>query len=129
MVNPLSAERQDPRTLQGMTGRTKCRSAGGAASPDLEIDYADCASTVNVASLSGLAQTIDGVALNVAGKRVLLKNQSSAGNNGLWSVASGTWSKIGQPKVVSILNGTTQGQTFFMLTAANTYTTGGAYWK
>lgn len=42
------------------------------------------ASTANVASLVG-AQTIDGIAL-VSGNRVLLKNQTTASQNGLWIV-------------------------------------------
>lgn len=107
-------------------GRTKVRDAGGVPAAPSDFMYADCASTANQA-LTG-TPTLDGVA--TSGKKVLLKNQSTASQNGLYNVSTaGVWSKVGQPKVVSILNGTTQGQTFFMLTAANTYTTGGAYWK
>lgn len=47
----------------------------------------------NVASLSGLAQTVDGVAINTAGMRVLLTAQSSSIQNGIWVVSSGAWTR------------------------------------
>jgi hypothetical protein len=49
------------------------------------------ASTANVAVLSGLL-TIDGVTLEVD-DRVLLKNQVNKATNGIYVVASGTWSR------------------------------------
>lgn len=50
---------------------------------------ARAATTANVASLSGTL-TIDGVSLN-ADERVLVKNQSSASENGIYVVKSGSW--------------------------------------
>jgi hypothetical protein len=49
------------------------------------------ASTANITSLSGL-QTIDTIAL-VAGDTILVKNQSTAANNGIYVVASGAWTR------------------------------------
>lgn len=49
------------------------------------------AATTNVTSLSG-AQTIDGVAL-VATNRVLLTGQTTHTQNGVWVVASGSWTR------------------------------------
>lgn len=49
------------------------------------------ATTANIATLSG-TMTIDGIAL-VAGDRVLVKDQTSAAQNGIYVVASGTWSR------------------------------------
>jgi hypothetical protein len=49
------------------------------------------ASTANIATLSG-ALTIDGVALAV-GDRVLVKNQTTASQNGIYIIASGAWSR------------------------------------
>jgi hypothetical protein len=46
--------------------------------------------TANI-TLSG-TQTIDGVAV-IAGERVLVKNQSSAAENGIYVVAAGSWSR------------------------------------
>lgn len=48
------------------------------------------ATTTNI-TLSG-TQTIDGVSLSV-GDRVLVKNQSTASNNGIYVVASGSWTR------------------------------------
>jgi hypothetical protein len=48
------------------------------------------ATTVNI-TLSG-AQTIDGVSI-VAGDRVLVKNQSTQSQNGIYVAASGSWSR------------------------------------
>lgn len=48
------------------------------------------ATTANI-SLTG-AQTIDGVSV-VAGDRVLVKNQSTASQNGIYVAASGSWSR------------------------------------
>lgn len=47
--------------------------------------------TANQATRSGTAQTIDGVALNTVGMRVLLIAQTTATQNGLWLVQSGAW--------------------------------------
>lgn len=48
------------------------------------------ATTANI-TLSG-AQTIDGVAV-VAGDEVLVKNQATPGQNGIWVCASGAWTR------------------------------------
>lgn len=53
-------------------------------------DAVRAATTANI-TLSG-TQTVDGVAL-VAGDRVLVKNQTTAADNGLYTVASGAWSR------------------------------------
>ena len=52
---------------------------------------ANAASTVNIASLSGL-QTVDTVSL-VAGNTVLVKNQTNAADNGIYVVSSGAWTR------------------------------------
>jgi hypothetical protein len=49
------------------------------------------ASTTNITSLSGL-QTIDTITL-AAGDTILVKNQSTAANNGIYVVASGAWTR------------------------------------
>lgn len=51
----------------------------------------NAASTANITSLSGL-QTIDTVSL-VAGNTVLVKNQSTAADNGIYVVSSGAWTR------------------------------------
>jgi len=51
----------------------------------------NAASTVNIASLSGLL-TVDTVTL-IAGNTVLVKNQSTAAQNGIYLVSSGAWTR------------------------------------
>ena len=68
------------------------------------------ATTANI-TLSG-TQTIDGIALSV-GDRVLVKNQTTATNNGLYTVAAGAWTR------------TTDANTGTLLWASAVYTTSG----
>lgn len=59
-----------------------------------KLDYkTSCrvATTANLAALSGLL-TIDGVVL-VAGDRVLVKNQTTASQNGIYVAAAGAWAR------------------------------------
>ncbi len=60
-----------------------------AAGLDVKLSV-KAATTANI-TLSG-TQTVDGVAL-VVGDRVLVKNQSTAANNGIYIVASGSWTR------------------------------------
>lgn len=86
--------------------------------------------TANI-TLSGI-QTIDGVSL-VAGNRVLVKNQTTASENGIYVVAAGAWSRAtdadSSPEVTSGLftfveEGTNFADTSFVLTTNNPITLG-----
>lgn len=68
------------------------------------------ASTANL-TLSG-AQTIDGVSV-IAGNRVLVKDQTTASDNGIYLCASGSWTR------------TTDADTYAELVAAYTFVEGG----
>jgi len=111
-------------TLQDINNSAHAWHSEISAAADIKI--ADCASTANLA-LSGTAN-VDGVA--IAGKIVLAKNQTTASQNGRYSVPAGggAWTKIDQPTICEVLNGTVNGQLGFMLTAANTYTARKAVW-
>lgn len=50
-------------------------------------------SVANQATMTGVAQTIDGVALNTPGMRVYLAAQSTPAQNGIWVVQSGAWTR------------------------------------
>lgn len=50
-------------------------------------------SDTNIATLSGLATTVDGVLLDTDGFRVLLTNQTTTTQNGIWVVHSGSWTR------------------------------------
>ena len=62
-----------------------------AARSGLDVKASVRAATTANITLSG-TQTIDGVALS-AGDRVLVKNQSTASQNGIYVVAAGAWSR------------------------------------
>ena len=82
------------------------------------------ATTANI-TLSG-TQTIDGVALSVD-DRVLVKDQSTQTNNGIYLVKSGSWERSTDANtateltnaVVTVLEGTANGQATFRQTATS----------
>lgn len=55
-------------------------------------DPVKAVSTIN-RTLSGLATTVDGIALNTDGFRVLLTAQTTSTQNGIWAVHSGAWTR------------------------------------
>jgi phage-related tail fiber protein len=96
MAAPASAVSMNSQRLTNLP-------APGAASDPATKSYVDslsagldvkasvrAATTANI-TLSG-TQTIDGVAL-IAGDRVLVKNQSTGSENGIYAVASGAWGR------------------------------------
>lgn len=97
------------------------------------LDFKDAvraASTANL-TLSG-TQTVDGVAL-VAGDRVLVKNQTTGSQNGIYVVASGAWSRSADAdtsgEVTSgmftlVTEGTLNGSKGFVLNTAGAITLG-----
>lgn len=60
------------------------------------------ATTANI-TLSG-TQTIDGIAV-VAGDRVLVKNQTTASQNGIYDVAAGAWTRAADANIAAYLAG------------------------
>ena len=92
---------------QGIDAKASCRAA----------------TTANI-TLSG-AQTIDGVAV-IAGERVLVKNQSSAAENGIYVAAASTWSRAADANTwdelvaayTFIENGTDNGSNGYICTIA-----------
>jgi hypothetical protein len=56
-------------------------------------------------TLSG-TQTIDGVAL-VSGDLVLVKNQTTSSQNGVYSVAAGSWTALTADTSITVTSGTT----------------------
>lgn len=89
-----------------------------------------CATTANI-TLSGL-QTIDAVSL-AAGDRVLVKNQSTAADNGIWIAATGAWSRardfslsrdIRKGTSVNVTDGTVNGGAWWTLSTADSVVVG-----
>lgn len=88
------------------------------------------ATTANI-TLSGL-QTIDGYT-TLAGDRVLVKNQSTASQNGVYDASAGAWSRsadwdttgeVKQGSYVFVNNGTTQAKTGWTQQTSGTITIG-----
>lgn len=80
----------------------------------------------NQGTLSGLATTIDGVALDTDGYRVLLTAQTTTSENGIYEVHSGAWTRttdadangeITDGTVVPVGQGTSYGDTLWICTA------------
>jgi hypothetical protein len=98
------------------------QAAAEAAAIGISVKEARAATTGNI-TLSG-TQTIDGVAVT-AGELVLVKDQSTASQNGLYVVAAGAWSRsilmdswaevVGS--VVIVTEGTANGDTVFIGTS------------
>jgi phage-related tail fiber protein len=102
-----------------------------AARSGLDVKESVKAATTANISLSG-TQTIDGVSL-IAGDRVLVKNQSTASDNGIYVVASGSWSRATDSDSSGEFNsgaftfveeGTVNGGRGYVLTTANPITLG-----
>ena len=88
------------------------------------------ATTANIA-LSGL-QTIDGVAL-AGGDRVLVKNQTTASQNGIYLADAGTWQRASDANsdgelragmMISVVSGTSQAGSMWRLATAGAITIG-----
>lgn len=97
------------------------------------FDWKDSCRAATTASitLSG-AQTIDGVSV-VAGNRVLVKNQSTASQNGIYVCAAGSWSRavdadasseVTSGLAVTVTEGTANGNKTFVLTTDDPITLG-----
>lgn len=88
------------------------------------------ATTANI-TLSGL-QTIDGVTV-ASGDRVLVKNQTTGSENGIYTADSGSWERdkdfdgaydVRQGTLVLVTNGTTNGDTMWRVSTSGTITPG-----
>ncbi len=90
-----------------------------------------CASTANLVALSGLL-TIDGITV-VANDRVLVKNQTTPSENGIYLASSGAWSRsldadgaseLTPATAVMVEEGTTQADTQWRITIDGAITIG-----
>ncbi|KZX98057.1 MULTISPECIES: hypothetical protein [unclassified Sulfitobacter] len=118
--------------IVGVDGRVSAVE-GTAISGVTRKEAAACATTANI-TLSG-EQTIDGVATSAS--RVLVKNQSTAAENGIYVSASGAWSRAAdmdaagevQGAAVYVTGGTAgAGKTFYTGSEVSTLGTDAIAW-
>lgn len=97
------------------------------------LDWKDSVRAATTANITLSApQTIDGVSV-IAGNRVLVKNQSTGSQNGIYDVAAGAWTRsvdadisaeVSAGMTVFVSEGTTQGNQTWALTTDDPITLG-----
>lgn len=136
MSAPTASVSLNSQKITGLADPTDAQDAAtkayvDAARSGLDVKQSVRAATTENVTLSG-TQTIDGVSL-IATNRVLVKNQSTASENGIWVVNSSTWSRAtdadSDAEVTSGLftfveEGTDNGNSGFVLTTDNPITVG-----
>lgn len=136
MANPTSSVDLNSQKITNLATPTAASDAAtkgyvDAAQQGLDVkDSVKAATTANI-TLSG-TQTVDGVALSV-GDRILVKNQSTGSENGIYVVASGSWSRAADADADSevtaglftfVEEGTVNGDAGFSLTTNGSITVG-----
>jgi phage-related tail fiber protein len=96
MAAPTAAVSLNSQKITGLADPTDPQDAAtkayvDAARSGLDVKQSVRAATTTNISLTG-PQTIDGVSI-VAGDRVLVKNQTTGANNGIYVAAAGSWSR------------------------------------
>lgn len=114
-----------------MAGTQDDRIGGLASSTAIKAPVM-AATTANISLSTGGLLSIDGYQ-TVAGDRVLVMNQTTGSQNGIYVASTGAWSydqdsdgnrDWTQGSIVYVVNGTANGNKFFQLTAANPITVG-----
>ena len=134
MAAPTASVSMNSQKITSLLDPTNPQDAATKAYVDgvrLGLDFKESvrvATTANI-TLSG-AQTIDGVSA-IAGDRVLVKNQSTGSQNGIYVVAAGAWSRatdadssaeVTTGMFVFVSEGTTQADTAWVLSTNDTIT-------
>ena len=96
MAQPTAAVAMNSQKITGMADPTSAQDAATKAYVDATKQGLSAKDSVRVATTANITlsgtQTIDGVSV-VADDRVLVKNQSSAEENGIYVCAAGAWSR------------------------------------
>lgn len=96
MAAPTSSVAFNSQKITGLADPTSAQDAATKAYVDAARSGLDVKQSVKVATTANITlsgtQTIDGVALS-GGERVLVKNQSTGSDNGIWVVDASAWSR------------------------------------
>lgn len=115
--------------ITGLGDPTAAQDAATKAYVDTAVQGLDAKASVRVATTANITlsgtQTVDGIALSV-GDRVLVKDQSTAANNGIYLVSASTWTRTTDADTwaelvsafVFVEVGTTNGNNGFTCTVA-----------
>ena len=136
MANPTGSVDLNSQKITNLATPTAASDAAtkgyvDASQQGLDVKESVKAATTGNITLSG-TQTVDGVSLSV-GDRVLVKNQSTGSENGLYVVASGSWSRAADADADSevtaglftfVSEGTVNGDAGFSLTTNDDITVG-----
>jgi hypothetical protein len=136
LVAPTAAVSLNNQKITGLGTPTAATDAATKAYADalasgLDVKLSVRAATTANITLSG-TQTIDGVAV-IAGERVLVKNQTTGQNNGIYDVAAGAWTRSTDADTSAEVNagmftfieaGTAQADTGWVLSTNNPITLG-----
>jgi hypothetical protein len=136
MANPTSSVDLNSQKITNLATPTAASDAAtkgyvDASQQGLDVKESVKAATTGNITLSG-TQTVDGVALSV-GDRVLVKNQSTGSENGIYVVASSGWSRAADADADSevtaglftfVEEGTVNGDAGFSLTTNGNITVG-----
>ena len=136
MANPTSDVDLNSQKITNLASPTNASDAAtkgyvDASQQGLDVKESVKAATTGNITLSG-TQTVDGVALSV-GDRVLVKNNTDASENGIYVVASGSWSRAADADADSevtaglftfVEEGTVNGDAGFSLTTNGSITVG-----
>lgn len=122
MIGTLTLNADPTNPLEAATKQYVDQVAANAAAGIDPKESVKVATTTNI-SLSG-AQTVDGVAV-VAGDSVLVKNQTTAAQNGIYVVSNTAWvrrsdavqGKLTQGALMLVLNGTQGGSQWYLQTS------------
>lgn len=136
MANPTGSVDLNSQKITNLATPTAASDAAtkgyvDASQQGLDVKESVKAATTGNITLSG-TQTVDGVSLSV-GDRVLVKNQTTGSENGIYVVASGSWSRAADADADSevtaglftfVEEGTVNGDAGFSLTTNGSITVG-----
>ena len=136
LAAPTAAVAMNNQRITGLAEPTAAQDAATKNYVDAAVNGTDWKTSVRAATtanitLSGL-QTIDGISV-LAGERVLVKNQTTGTENGLYNAASGAWTRTTDADAaaevtaglsVMVEEGTTQADSQWRLTTDGAITLG-----